>query len=597
MYLRNLHIRNVGPLEKLDIELELQVDFNPKPVILVGKNGSGKTYALSYIADAFYEFAKKFFSDVVNGQGYNSPYFKIISGKDINSKSEGGASIYLRFKGNDINDELHFGQNIGKEDLAELPNLYGNKLKLSKKTTKEVSINENQAEKIFKENVFIFFPVFRSEVPHWLNLNAVNDIDLTIKEKMNKELAREILVVQSLERNISWLLNLLLDSKLTIEESSLASQINQSEDFQINIQAKNAFDHSLKKVNEIIQTILEDNTAKIHLGWRNRAGERLSITKQNGKIPSIQQLSTGQLQLLNIFLTIIRHADSNDLLNSFLYQKISGIVVIDEIDAHLHTKHQSEILPKLIKLFPKVQFIMTSHSPLFVLGMEKEFGTENIQLVDLPSGMNITSERFSEFEESFSFYKNTAKFEEALHNKIQETQKPLILVEGKTDIKFLKKAFELKGKQEWFESIEIDEIGVTQEDGQVKFGGESSLDKGFDFLKHNLKTINRKVLFLYDCDTNILKQSTGMITKNKVPFNEENTKIRKGSENLLKEELFIDDFYPSREITDAYGGLTIKKSFDKNKFCDHVYKNINDPTVFDKYEELVFPIIEEFLAS
>lgn len=333
-------------------------------------------------------------------------------------------------------------------------------------------------------------------------------------------------------------------------------------------------------------------------GWRNQSGSRLSLHNENGVvIPSLEQLSTGQLILLNLFITIIRHADAKDLNNSIRLENIEGIVVIDEIDTHLHTKHQSEILPNLIKLFPKVQFIMTSHSPLFVLGMEKEFRAENIQLIDLPSGMNITSERFGEFDESFSFYKNTAKFEEALHNKIQETQKPLILVEGKTDIKFLKKAFKLKGKQEWFESIEIDEIGVTQEDGQVKFGGESSLDKGFDFLKHNLKAINRKVLFLYDCDTNISKQSTGMITKDKVPFNEENTKIRKGSENLLKEELFIDAFYPSREITDAYGGLTIKKSFDKNRFCDHVYENINDPTMFDKYEELVFPIIEEFLAS
>ena len=64
MYLRNLHIRNIGPVEKLDIELELQVDVNPKPVILLGKHGSGKTYTLSYSADAFYELAKKEFSEV-----------------------------------------------------------------------------------------------------------------------------------------------------------------------------------------------------------------------------------------------------------------------------------------------------------------------------------------------------------------------------------------------------------------------------------------------------------------------------------------------------------------------------------------------------
>lgn len=274
MYLRNLHIRNIGPLHKLDIEFENQKNSDPKPVILVGKNGSGKTYALSYIADAFFEFAKEFYSDVVNGQDYSSPYFKIISGKDINTQSNGGASIYLRFQDSEKNEELHFGQNIGKENPTELSNLYGNKLAISDETTKKVDISAEKSEKIFKENIFIFFPVFRSEIPHWLNKNAINDLDIKIKEPMHKELAREILVVQSLEKNISWLLNLLLDSKLTIEESSLANQINQTEEFQRNIRVKNAFDFSLKKVNEIIQTILEDSTAKIHLGWRNRAGER-----------------------------------------------------------------------------------------------------------------------------------------------------------------------------------------------------------------------------------------------------------------------------------------------------------------------------------
>lgn len=597
MYLRNLHIRNIGPLNKLDIEFENQLNSNPKPVILVGRNGSGKTYALSYIADAFFEFAKEFYSDVVKGQGYSSPYFKIISGKDINTESNGGASIYLRFKDNDENEELHFGQNIGKEDPTELSNLYANKLNINDKTTKKISINENQSEKIFQENVFIFFPVFRSEIPHWLNQNAINDLDIKIKERMHKELAREILVVQCLEKNIAWLLNVLLDSKLTIEESSLASQINQSEEFQRNIRVKNAFDFSLKKVNEIIQTILEDSTAKIHLGWRNRAGERLSIIKKNGKIPSIQQLSTGQLQLFNMFLTIIRHADNNDVLNSFQYEKISGIVVIDEIDAHLHTKHQSEILPKLIKLFPKVQFLMTSHSPLFVLGMEKEFGAENIQLIDLPSGMNITSERFSEFQDSFNFYKDTSKFEETLHQKIQETQKPLILVEGKTDIKFLKKACELKGKTEWLENLEIDEIGVTAEDGKVKFGGEKNLEKGFNFLKHNINTINRKVLFLFDCDTKIDNETLGKVSKRKVSSNQVNKIIRKGTENLFDSKLFTEDFYSQKEVTEDYGVTYTKPYFEKYKFCNYICDSIQDPSVFDKYEELVFPIIEEFLAS
>jgi predicted ATP-binding protein involved in virulence len=48
---------------------------------------------------------------------------------------------------------------------------------------------------------------------------------------------------------------------------------------------------------------------------------------------------------------------------------LKGFVLIDEIDAHLHPKYQYE-LPKLLSdVFPKVQFIVTTHSPIPILGL------------------------------------------------------------------------------------------------------------------------------------------------------------------------------------------------------------------------------------
>jgi len=164
MYLRNLHIRNVGPLEKLDIELELQVDFNPKPVILVGKNGSGKTYTLSYIADAFYELAKKEFSDVVNKTtSMDSPYFRVISGQDINTKTNSqSAAVYLRFTDDQDHEEIHYCEKIGKIDSAqELLNLYANKInniEQESKNDKKILAANKDIKKIFS-NIIVFFQV------------------------------------------------------------------------------------------------------------------------------------------------------------------------------------------------------------------------------------------------------------------------------------------------------------------------------------------------------------------------------------------------------------------------------------------------------
>ena len=55
--------------------------------------------------------------------------------------------------------------------------------------------------------------------------------------------------------------------------------------------------------------------------------------------------------------------DDNALTRS--YQK-EGIVLIDEIETHLHLELQKIVMPLLTKVFPNIQFIITTHSP-FVL--------------------------------------------------------------------------------------------------------------------------------------------------------------------------------------------------------------------------------------
>jgi len=97
-----------------------------------------------------------------------------------------------------------------------------------------------------------------------------------------------------------------------------------------------------------------------------------------------------------MFSIIIRYADMGDINKSIHISEITGIVIIDEIELHLHSILQKEVLPKLIKKFPKVQFIITSHSPLFLLGMEEIFGKEGFEIFNLPNGEKIGTESFSE---------------------------------------------------------------------------------------------------------------------------------------------------------------------------------------------------------
>lgn len=86
------------------------------------------------------------------------------------------------------------------------------------------------------------------------------------------------------------------------------------------------------------------------------------LVDKNGTTLSINQLSDGERSLLALIGDIARRLCianphmSNPLLGG-------GIVLIDEIDLHLHPQWQERIIPSLVNTFPSIQFIVTTHSP------------------------------------------------------------------------------------------------------------------------------------------------------------------------------------------------------------------------------------------
>jgi len=189
----------------------------------------------------------------------------------------------------------------------------------------------------------------------------------------------------------------------------------------------------------------------LFLGLRNAGKSRLLIlsAQENQLIaPTIDALSTGQLILLNIFLTIIRYAEKTSPYNSISLEEIRGIVVIDEIELHLHSDLQGSVLPRLIQMFPKVQFIITSHSPLFLLGMQHVFSDDGFDIIEMPDGIQINAESFSEFRKAYEMVASTQLYREDIAKIIKEieekNEKALIITEGSSDWKHMKRAW-LKG--------------------------------------------------------------------------------------------------------------------------------------------------------
>ncbi|EKF74540.1 hypothetical protein A11A3_07935 [Alcanivorax hongdengensis A-11-3] len=241
-------------------------------------------------------------------------------------------------------------------------------------------------------------------------------------------------------------------------------------------------------------------------------------------VPNLFQLSTGEVQLVNLFLSIIRDYDlSEGEFNNL--NDIKGVVIIDEIDAHLHAVHQKDVLPKLIKSFPNVQFIVTSHAPLFLLGMEQEFGEDGFEIINLPNGKKVAANDFSEFIAAYEAFKETTKHREEIFSEIQEHSKPIVFVEGDYDIRYLNKAAEFLGKTNLLDCIQL-------KDGD----GFGNLDKIWKSYNNSVsEVLPNKIILLYDCDTNKQDIQKNLVFKRVLPSIVDNP-ISIGIENLFSED-------------------------------------------------------------
>lgn len=107
----------------------------------------------------------------------------------------------------------------------------------------------------------------------------------------------------------------------------------------------------------------------------------------DGREIAASHLPDGYRRLINIVMDL---AFRCALLNRNLYrqntcQETRGIVLIDEVDMHLNPSLQLGILQALQDTFPKLQFIVTTHAPLVMSGVENNENNQVLKLAFTPS--------------------------------------------------------------------------------------------------------------------------------------------------------------------------------------------------------------------
>ena len=543
MYLKNIIMNNVGPIEKLNIELPFTEDGRPKPIIFVGANGTGKSILLSHVADLLFEFANNVFTDILPTEGQGHKVLKFVDFYNqklgtnygfcfLNLKNGDNQYQYIEKTGNITFEACKTYTN----DLLNINNSWVDKGNYKQITP--INNDENkkaQIETDFLNNSYCYFPSCRFEKPHWFNLESNQQLGFIFQQNISKRLGKPIIINTSLNENKSWFLELFLDSRADIDEVKNEDGSLKEYKTKQNIQDINFLRVGRNNIEQILSKIL-CNDVILDTNYRHLGLSRLKILKKTGEdlIPRLDNLSDGQSVLLNLFSTIIRYSDRYDLNKSVYLQNIEGLVIIDEIDLHLHTDLQTNVLPKLLKLFPKVQFIITTHSPLFILGMENNkdennnllFGSDGFEIREMPSGELITAEKFSEFDKAYEVFQETKKFKTELDEYLANSKKPIVFVEGDYDIKYIRKAAELLNRLDFLSEIELREAGG--------FGNLNKIKKHFDCKLSELTP--QSIILLYDCDIEKSDTQKANIYTRVVPSILDNP-IKKGIENLFFEKL------------------------------------------------------------
>jgi predicted ATP-binding protein involved in virulence len=441
MYLKKIVIRNIGAIEKLDISMPFEEKGDPKPLIIVGENGTGKSILLSHIADAMLEFQNSTFKqDEVlkrNSNGYS--FFKTLGGGNT-TLGKSNSIAYLQFENN--NKKYEYLETTGEVTDSELKdNISECKLSINKANNKQITnlVNE-ELESTFLHNSYCYFPPNRFEMPHWINkVYDSGKNKITHKQRYSGKLDKTFIIESCQDEIAQWILDVFLDASVIAKHREGINYDIQNND----VATRSQLVKSKENIEQILTKILKRD-AELDLNYRNHPLSRIKVIDGTNKqeiIPSLNNLSTGQSVLFNLFCSIIKHGEKDEA-NIKYNDIIEGIAIIDEVDLHLHSDLQTDVLPELIELFPKIQFIITTHSPLFLLGMEKKFGTNDIEIREMPTGDVITAERFREFDKAYDYFKKTKKSEEDLQKIMQaQDDKPVLFVEGKTDKIILENAW------------------------------------------------------------------------------------------------------------------------------------------------------------
>jgi predicted ATP-binding protein involved in virulence len=372
--------------DQLDIKFSNRYRDKSNLTVIVGDNGAGKTTILTALANGLSWLTGKIKSE--KGQGVK------LKEQDIhNASSAEYATIIVNLA---VKENLNYEVVLAKAKMASnvsISNVFADVQQLA-----DIYRLANAKNKQFNFPIMAYYPVERSieigltdirqfsqfsEKKSWDKFDGYEDAlnsaanfksfyawfkhfeDIENEKNSPQQSLQADINKLQIERETIYTLAQVKQGDISGGGDEYITSLLADKDQQIAVLTEqlNALSHAqrgktLDWVKKAINEFVSDFT---HLRIQRSPYPDMLIDKNDVTL-SVLQLSQGERSLLALVGDIARRLV---LLNPSRENPLEGdgVVLIDEIDLHLHPKWQQSVLPNLLNTFPNIQFITTTHSP------------------------------------------------------------------------------------------------------------------------------------------------------------------------------------------------------------------------------------------
>ena len=316
-YITEIKIEELRHLSNLTIELKKDKRTN---LLLTGKNGSGKTTVLQAVKKYLNAIADNQFSELKNAMLFELLYYKDRMQSDANE------------------DERYQAQKSYGIWLDEIKRY---------KDGIDVTFNDGDGlDGLYQNGKFILAYYSADRKTEIRKISGVEEVVLDTSYNLDANPGTTLL---------KYLVHLKTQQAYARNEGDM--------------ETVEVLEQWFTRFTEALKTLLDDPGLKLEYDYKNY---NFQIIEEGRKPFGFDQLSDGYSAAIQIVADLILRMEQNWLKKGNLSTyDTEGIVLIDELETHLHIALQKKILPFLTTFFPRIQFIVTTHSPYILNSIEE----------------------------------------------------------------------------------------------------------------------------------------------------------------------------------------------------------------------------------